>query len=299
MRMICIFFLFLTKLAYSSYETDTVKIRGNQNISGNKTFTGNINLQALTGNCVLRSDGSDNLTCGGFDIDNSGNLTGVDGIFSGSVNSNLILEMVSTTKASKPCPEMTTVQRDALTPVTGSCIYNSTTLSYQFYNGTSWGDVGGGASTTQVNSLLFWFSAASNNGQNCFAVTPQRIEYEDEIADPDNLYDPATGTFTVPTVPSGTWCLFNASAFTPSYSGAAGDAYELELYRAGTLIRMLSRRELDDPNTGSNSDTIGGSAMIPVGTGNTFDIRGTAPATIACGGSQTYNYFSAFCYRPL
>jgi hypothetical protein len=41
---------------------------------------------------------------------------------------------------------MTTVQRDAIvSPVGGLLIYNTSQLSYQAYNGTSWTSVGGGA----------------------------------------------------------------------------------------------------------------------------------------------------------
>jgi hypothetical protein len=297
MKMLCIFFIFLSSLARASYETDTVKIRGNQSIAGNKTFTGNINLSALTGNCVLRSDGSDNLTCGGFDIDNSGNLTGVDGIFSGSVNANLILEMVSTTKASKPCPEMTTAQRDALTPVNGSCIYNSTTLSYQFYNGTSWGDVGGGVSATQANDSWVAFAARSTNGQNCFATTAQRVEFETEDYDTHNAYDPATGTFTVP---SGVaWCYFNASLLSAAYAAGAGDVFVTELYINGAASRRFARREVDGTNT-VTSDTIGSAVFRAVTGGEAYDIRGVNTAlTVACATTGGYNYFGAICYKSL
>lgn len=59
----------------------------------------------------------------------------------GTTTSNLsaIFNVESTTKGSRPSPQMTTAQRDAIgTPVTGLSVYNTTLNSYDFYNGTSW-----------------------------------------------------------------------------------------------------------------------------------------------------------------
>jgi len=61
-----------------------------------------------------------------------------------TVDANLVLDLVTTVKASRPCPQMTQVQRDALTPVNGSCVFNTTTVKLNVYNGTIWTAVGGG-----------------------------------------------------------------------------------------------------------------------------------------------------------
>lgn len=54
-------------------------------------------------------------------------------------NSSAIFNVESTTKGSRPSPQMTTTQRDAIgTPVTGLSVYNTTLNTYDFYNGTSW-----------------------------------------------------------------------------------------------------------------------------------------------------------------
>lgn len=54
------------------------------------------------------------------------------------------VNVVSTTKSSKPCPAMTATQRNAISsPLTGSCVYNTTDLELNVYNGTSWVTVGG------------------------------------------------------------------------------------------------------------------------------------------------------------
>lgn len=53
---------------------------------------------------------------------------------------NLSLDVQYTTKASRPCPVMTTAQRDAIPPAisVGYCITNSDIGAVQFYNGTIW-----------------------------------------------------------------------------------------------------------------------------------------------------------------
>jgi hypothetical protein len=55
------------------------------------------------------------------------------------------VNVISTTKSSKPCPVMTETQRNAIaSPLTGSCIYNSTALQLNIYDGSAWQSAGGG-----------------------------------------------------------------------------------------------------------------------------------------------------------
>jgi len=50
-----------------------------------------------------------------------------------------VLDMASTTKASRPWPRMTTAQRDAIpSPEEGMVVWNTTTHSLSTYNGTTW-----------------------------------------------------------------------------------------------------------------------------------------------------------------
>ena len=66
--------------------------------------------------------------------------------FEGTLNTPRIL-VISTVEGSRPCPPMTGAQRDAIsTPVSGDCIFNSTTNQLNVYDGTIWGAVGGGIS---------------------------------------------------------------------------------------------------------------------------------------------------------
>jgi len=80
--------------------------------------------------------------------------------------SGLAFSLITTTKASKPCPDMTTTQRDALTPkVVGSCVYNTTTVSTEFWNGTSWIKAGSSA-------VLALWTTGTAYGVGAFVYTP-------------------------------------------------------------------------------------------------------------------------------
>ena len=48
---------------------------------------------------------------------------------------------------------LTTAERDALTPLEGDQIYNTTTKQYEFYNGSQWVSGGGGLSFGDVWAL--------------------------------------------------------------------------------------------------------------------------------------------------
>lgn len=73
--------------------------------------------------------------------------SGTVGIGVYAPNASSLLDLTSTTKGFLP-PRMTTVQRDAIaSPATGLMIFNTTNAGFEFYNGTAWSGVGGGATT--------------------------------------------------------------------------------------------------------------------------------------------------------
>lgn len=57
-------------------------------------------------------------------------------------------------------PTMTTAQRDALTPVNGMVVYNTTTGTIQQYVSGAWGNFGGGVSITigQINAIAMGYA---------------------------------------------------------------------------------------------------------------------------------------------
>ena len=82
-------------------------------------------------------------------IDAAGNV----GVGS-AANAAALLDLTSSTKGFR-APSMTTTQRNAIvSPVGGLLIYNTTQLSYQVYNGTSWTSVGGGATGGGSNQVF-------------------------------------------------------------------------------------------------------------------------------------------------
>jgi hypothetical protein len=83
-------------------------------------------------------------------------LAGALGIGTTSPASTSILDITSTTKGIL-IPRMTLAQRDAITsPATGLQIYNTTSNVFQYYNGSSWGNVGGDG----VTNLTFTGSSS-------------------------------------------------------------------------------------------------------------------------------------------
>lgn len=80
------------------------------------------------------------------DTDGVGNVTNL-AIGSVSTLTSSIFDTTSTTQGTRPCPNMTEVQRDAIVaPADGLCIYNSSTDKLNLYNGTTsaWEAAGGG-----------------------------------------------------------------------------------------------------------------------------------------------------------
>ena len=89
---------------------------------------------------------SDLSTAAFFLEGSSGNI----GINTSSPNASALLDLTSTTKGFLPS-RMTTAQRDAIgSPATGLEIYNTTTNTPNFFNGTVWGETSGTAGATQA-----------------------------------------------------------------------------------------------------------------------------------------------------
>jgi len=102
------------------------------------------------------TDASDDLT-----FDSTSNGTKGDILFpnsnvgiGGAPDASTILDVVSTTKGSRPCPPMTSAQIVTLTsvpPANGSCVYDTDLLKYFYFDGTAWLNMGsGGAGSLDV-----------------------------------------------------------------------------------------------------------------------------------------------------
>jgi hypothetical protein len=63
-------------------------------------------------------------------------------------------KVVSTVKGSKPCPVMTDTQKNAIaSPVSGQCVYSSTTNKLNVYNGSLWKAAGGGVDAWATSTV--------------------------------------------------------------------------------------------------------------------------------------------------
>lgn len=112
-----------------------------------------------------------------------------------------ILELRTTTKGML-IPRLTTTERDAInSPATGLMIYNSTTNKFNFYNGATWSEIGGGG----VNSV----SGTSNRINIGGTAT-------DPVVDISSAYEGQNSIATLGTIGTGTW---NGTLISPAYGG--------------------------------------------------------------------------------
>jgi len=96
---------------------------------------------------------------------NTGGSVGIGDNSVGAINSAQLF-LNSTTKGFLP-PRMTTVQRDAIaSPATGLQVYNSTTNTNDFYNGTSWLSEGNVSGSGVAGQVAYWNGTSSQTGSN-------------------------------------------------------------------------------------------------------------------------------------
>jgi len=161
-------------LGTTTESTFLLDVQGTARVSGNLTLTASTNLTwgaTNSGNninrVILYDDGSTNLRIGigvrssnmlffayagaGFQWRNGGDAVSAGGntlailnenaqfaVNTTSVNTSAVLQADSTNRGFLP-PRMTSTQRDAIaSPATGLQVYNTTTNTNDFYNGTAW-----------------------------------------------------------------------------------------------------------------------------------------------------------------
>lgn len=156
-------------------------------------------------------------------IQNNGNV----GIGTAAPNANVILDLASTTKASRPAPPMTTTQKNALTAVEGGLVYDSTIHAPSYYDGTTWQN-GLGTITVDTDwapctfSTLAWqgLGTISNNLQ-CRRQGP-------------NLQMKGTITLGTVTASSAQFMLPTNYGTITTNSNTTGDSYGLLLRETAT-----------------------------------------------------------------
>ncbi|MCZ7593709.1 MAG: complement C1q domain-containing protein [Hyphomicrobium sp.] len=153
----------------------------------NATNANGINIETATGNAGdigLRvvSDGGSIV---GLVVRNDGDVS----IGTASPAATALLDLTSTSKGFLP-PRMDTTQRNTIaSPAEGLTIYNTTTDSLEFYNGSAWVS----AANADVSFAAKGATTSIPNGAWTDAVYPTELR----DAGGDN-YNPATGKFTAP-----------------------------------------------------------------------------------------------------
>jgi hypothetical protein len=141
---------------------------------GTKTWRGvYINPTLGVGSNLITRIGFENTSGDNF----FGSTSGSTSIGAGTtIASSAILDIKSTTQGIL-IPRMSTTDRDAIvTPATGLQIYNTTSNTNQYYNGSVWSDIGGGGSSTTFTTQSFTATAAQTTFTISGGYTPGLIQ---------------------------------------------------------------------------------------------------------------------------
>lgn len=156
----------------------------------------------------------------------------------------------TTTNGSIPCPKMTQVERDAIvSPVSGDCVYNLTSLTLNVYDGSIWKSAGGGLSdwVTAFSYIAGDIVVESNKIYKC--ITPHTSTvFATDIANWVELAnDVSTSVGILPMANGGTSKNITPVAGTVLYS----DGDSLELTALGTTGQVLKSNGAGAPSFGT------------------------------------------------
>lgn len=111
------------------------------------------------------------------------------GIGTSTPNNSAQLEVVSTTKGVL-IPRMTSAQRTAIAaPAAGLMVYETSSNSFWFYNGTAWGQIGSGAASGSwtVNGTHIYSNNTGNVGIGAIATPTERLDVLGSIRSRDTI----------------------------------------------------------------------------------------------------------------
>ena len=149
-----------------------------QNAYDNST-DGEIIVDAVDGSVEIR-DASTPIAAPLFEVVSNDSLinyfkVAADQVTSTSLDINGRLNVISTLFPSKPCPVVTTIERNDMTPVQGDCVYNSTDLNLNYYDGITWDTIGLPDQTGNAGLAL------TTNGTNASWEVAERLN--DQLKD--------------------------------------------------------------------------------------------------------------------
>lgn len=135
-KILFLFLLVISSTAFGQIQTidaDCIRIRDGECIDKDELSSLDGADSALQGQIDLKAEDADVV-----------HLTGDESISDDKTFTGKIVAS-TTANGNINCPVMTETQRNAIaSPVAGECVYNSTTLTLNVYNGTTWKSAGGG-----------------------------------------------------------------------------------------------------------------------------------------------------------
>lgn len=153
------------------------------------------------------------------------------GIGTASPHSSSIFDISSTTRGFLP-PRLTTTERDAISsPAAGLQIHNTTTGKPNFYNGSSWQEVGTGSSSASNNSNIgSGFRLLKPAGQEIKTLAAGQGIAIDSTTNTDQITIKSTGpNYTVQTLTDGSTITWDVSQGVNSVVTLAGTGRTLSI----------------------------------------------------------------------
>lgn len=148
----------------------------------------------------------------------------------------------------------------------------------------NWWSIEGGAQWT--------FKATSSNAQTGFGADAYtRIEWETEVYDPMGIYNPATGTVTIPAGGEGTWIFFAKAKANDQNLETSGDSWTLSMFKNGSSSELFGYGEIDNPNA-AHAMWAHGAVVLQMTTSDYVDVQGTCnDSATTLENSARYNAF--------
>lgn len=276
-----------------------------------------------TDNAIVRFDGTGGTTLQNsvVTVSDTGAVTGATSMYVGgsSLHASAILQADSTTKGFLP-PRVTTTERDAISsPATGLIVYNTTTGTAQYWNGSAWGNI---ASATVSAPTVQKFTSGSGT-----YTTPANVKWIRVRMVGGGGGGGGSGTDNGTAAGSGGNTTFGSSLlvanggvlggrFAGGGNGGAGGTASLGTGPIGvaitgatggagttqstTTVQAPGGYGASSPLGGAGGQVIGsgGSAVANTGSGGAGGSTGGAAGTVTGGGGGAGGYVDAIITSP-
>lgn len=190
------------------------------------------------------------------------------------------LKVVNTAKGSKPCPLMTTTQRDAIaSPLNGQCIYNTTTSKLNTYNGSAWKQVSDVVVlTTDVSGVL-----PIANGGTASSTRPfVDLSSSETIGGTKTFSSTISGSIDGNAATATNASTVTTNANLTGHVTSTGNAAVLGSFSSSNLLTALT----DETGSGVSVFATSPTLVTPVlGAASATSLTLSSPLTVANGGT--------------